>query len=42
MDNLKQKSRRGEVITQHYCMVKTARAGLGYARLSSGVNGRDK
>jgi hypothetical protein len=40
-DNLKKNSRKGEVIAQHYSMVKIPCTALGYSGLSSGVKGRD-
>jgi len=42
MDNLKQNNRRGEVIAQHFCMVKISCAQPTYTGLSSGVKSRDK
>ena len=41
-DNIKQNSRRGEVIVQHYIMVKIPCAEAGYAGLSSWMKGRGK
>jgi len=42
MNNLKQKNWKGDVIAQHYCMVKIPRAELGYTTFRSGIKGRDK
>jgi len=42
MDNLKQNNRRGQVVAQHFCMVKISCAQPIYTRLSSRVKSRDK
>jgi hypothetical protein len=42
MDNVKQNNKRGEVVAQHFCMVKISCAQPAYTELSSGVKSRDK